>query len=277
MNGPIDGDLSGRLALVTGASSGIGREVARDLARLGAEVILAVRSPERGEAARADLARSVKGARLRVERVDFGSQASICAFAARVLDAVPQLDVLVNNAAIFPERKQPSPEGIELTFATNVLGYFLTTALLLPALQRAPRARIVNVASTYASGLDLHDVGFDRRPWSGGAAYAQSKQVNRMWTWALARRLRGSNVTANALHPGVVGTNLLRTGWGSGGRAPSEGADTASWLAAAREVEGVTDTFFVDRRPRRCEFRGEAAEEALWRLCEDLAGGAPVP
>lgn len=261
---PIDGDLSGQLSLVTGASAGIGKEIARDLASLGAEVLLGCRSTGRGEAAAREIAKTVPGARLRVEQVDVSSQASIRALAERLRD-VP-LRILVNNAGIWAERREKSVDGIELTWATNVLGYFLLTELLRPGM--ADRGgRIVNVASAYAHGLDLTDVEFDRREWSASAAYAQSKQANRMWTWALARRLEGTRLTANAMHPGAVSTNLLRKGFGMSGRTPEEGADTASWLAADRALEGVSGKFFMDRHERRCEFRNERDEEVLWSLC----------
>ena len=269
---PIDGDLHGKLALVTGGNAGIGKEVARDLARLGAEVVLGCRSPERGEAAREEIGKSVPGARLRVEHVDLSNQHSIRTFADRLLREVPAVDVLVNNAGIWAERKAKSPDGIELTFATNVLGYFLLTELLRPRL--GGTARIVNVASAYAHGLELDDVEFERRPWSAAAAYAQSKQANRMWTWALARRLAGSGVTANAMHPGAVSTQLLRKGFGMSGRSPEQGADTASWLCADRSVGGVTGRFFMDRHERVCEFRDEAKEDALWALCERMTRSA---
>lgn len=263
---PIDGELRGKTAIVTGASAGIGKEIARDLHELGAEVILAVRSVDRGEAMRRELG----GERLKVMQVDVSSQNSIRAFCQRVLDEVPKLHVLVNNAGAWIERKQTSVDGIELTWATNVLGYFLVTELLRPRLVGTGDARIVSVASGYAFGLDLDDVEFERRPYSASAAYAQSKQANRMWTWALARRLAGTRVTANALHPGAVATKLLSSGFGDmGGRSPAHGADTASWLAAAREVEGVSGKFWMDRRERRCEFHDERAEERLWEICAE--------
>jgi NAD(P)-dependent dehydrogenase (short-subunit alcohol dehydrogenase family) len=258
--------MKGKTAIVTGASAGIGLEVARDLARLGGDVILAVRDAGRGEKARAEIAGSVEGAKLRVMLVDLASQKSIRAFCAQVLADVPRLDVLVNNAGIFPTKRELGPDGIERTWATNVLGYFLTTELLRGRIAEGG-GRIVSVASGYAFGLDLDDVEFTQREFDASAAYAQSKQANRMWTWALARRLP-KNVTANAMHPGAVSTNLLRTGWGGGGRAPEHGADTASWLAAADELDGVTGRFWMDRKERVCEFHDEAQEERLWALCE---------
>jgi NAD(P)-dependent dehydrogenase (short-subunit alcohol dehydrogenase family) len=141
---------------------------------------------------------------------------------------------------------------------------------------------VVNVASALAGDLDLHDVEFRRRRYSGITAYSQSKQADRMWTWALARRLSGSGVTANAMHPGGVSTELFRKAGGLLGaaasafmkvsaRTPQEGADTVSWLAASPELEGRSNGFWIDRRERPCRFRGERDEEALFELCARMA------
>jgi len=272
-------DLAGRVAIVTGASDGIGKEVARGLAARGARVVLACRNAERGETARADIVRTTGNGAVDVRLVDFSVPASIRAFAAAVLQEHPALHILVNNAGVWSPERRLTAEGLELTWATNMLGYFLTTTLLLDRLRASAPARVVVVASELAGDLDLDDLGFTRRPYGGVAAYAQSKQANRMFTWALARRLHGSGVTANALHPGGVATGIFRKGGGLGGRvvhaltrlfarSPARGADTALWLAASPEVEGRTGLFFVDRRERRCRFRDEAHEERLWARCE---------
>jgi len=162
-----------------------------------------------------------------------------------------------------------------------VLGYFLLTQRLLPLLRQGAPARVVNVASELAGELDLDDVEFRRRRYRGIAAYSQSKQANRMWTWALARRLEGSGVTANAMHPGGVNTPLFRKGGGlmglagaayakAMGKTPEAGADTVVWLAASPEVEGVSGRFFIDRREVACRFRETRGEEALWTLCQGM-------
>jgi NAD(P)-dependent dehydrogenase (short-subunit alcohol dehydrogenase family) len=185
----------------------------------------------------------------------------------------------VNNAGISQGERKTSVDGLELTFATNVLGYFLLTNELLPVLRASAPARIVNVASAFASDLDLDDLQFERRPFDGMKAYAQTKACNRLWTWALARRLAGTRVTANAMTPGFVpGTELSRDMPPSiramfsarGGRTAAEGADTAVWLASSPDVDGVTGKFFADRRERPCEFRNEADEDRLWSICERL-------
>jgi retinol dehydrogenase-12 len=193
------------------------------------------------------------------------------------LEKHPALDVLVNNAAVGLPERQESPDGIELTFATNVLGYFLVTNLLLDALRRAPAARIINVASKLASGLDLHDVEFKRRCFDATAAYAQSKQANRMLTWALVRRLQGSSVTANAMSPGSVNTRLLRTfAPNMKGQTTSEGADTIIWLAISPAVAGLTNRFWSDRTEQPCQFHNPVEEDALWSLCEAMTASSQL-
>jgi NAD(P)-dependent dehydrogenase (short-subunit alcohol dehydrogenase family) len=279
--------VKGRVAIVTGASDGIGKEVARGLAARGARVVLACRNAERGEAARADIVATTGNPAVDVRLVDFSRPPSIRAFAAAFAAEHPALHVLVNNAGTWSPQRRTTEEGFELTWATNMLGYFLTTTLLLDLLRRGAPARVVVVASELARDLDLDDLAFTRRPYDGVTAYAQSKQANRMFTWALARRLAESGVTANAMHPGGVATGIFRKGGGLGGRlvdaasrlfgrSPARGADTAVWLAADAEVEGRSGLFFKDRRERSCRFRGEREEERLWARCAamtEAAGG----
>jgi retinol dehydrogenase-12 len=277
---PVPADLAGQTCLVTGASAGIGLATARALARLGARVVMAVRNPEKGERARRAVAEAT-GREAELAVVDVASRESVRSFARDLARRHPRLAVLVNNAGIWSERRRVGPDGIELVWATNVLGYYQVTDLLLPLLKAAGRARVVNVASQLAGGLDPSDVQFERRPWSGRAAYAQSKQADRMLTWALARRLAGTGITANAMHPGFVATEIFGKGGGLvslaasvysklRGRSPDEGADTVVWLAASPEVEGRSGLYWIGRRQRPCPFHDEKTEEALWALCRDM-------
>jgi len=276
-------DLAGRVCVVTGASDGIGKATAWALAARGARVVLACRSEARGRAAMHALAASVPGASLDLRIVDFSVPSSIRDFARGLAADYPALHVLVNNAGLWSNARVLTGDGIELTWATNALGYFLTTGLLLDRLQAGAPARIVTVASELAGGLDVTDLSFARRPYDGVTAYSQSKQANRMLTWALARRLQGRGVTANALHPGGVRTGIFRKGGGLRGflaaaatrvvgRTVEQGADTVVWLAASPEASGRSGGFFVDRRERPCRFRDEAAEERLWSACEAATG-----
>jgi NAD(P)-dependent dehydrogenase (short-subunit alcohol dehydrogenase family) len=218
--------------------------------------------------------------------VDLSRQDDVRRFAAGLQVRHPRIHVLVNNAGVWLNRRQETPEGIEATWATNVLGYVLPTLLLLEAVRRAAPSRIVNVASQLAGDLDLSDVEFRRRSYRGVTAYSQSKQANRMFTWALHRRLEGSGVTANALHPGGVNTPLFRKGGGItgmaaatfatiAGKTPEQGADTVVWLASSPEADGLSGRFWDNRREVPCRFRGEAGEEALWALCARMAGLPP--
>jgi NAD(P)-dependent dehydrogenase (short-subunit alcohol dehydrogenase family) len=259
--------------LVTGANAGIGLEIARGLARAGAHVVLACRNPAKAEAARRSILEAQPSARVELLIVDLASQRSIREAAASFASGHSSLDVVVNNAAAVSDTRQESVDGIELTFATNVLAYHLLSNLLRPLLERAPAARVVNVASMMAGGLDLSDVEWKRRSYNSADAYSQSKQCNRMLTWAFARRLRGTRVTANAMHPGAVDTALLHALIpGMQGRSTTKGAETAVWLSTSAETAGVSGKFWCDLRETPCRFHDKAAEEALWEMCDRMSG-----
>jgi NAD(P)-dependent dehydrogenase (short-subunit alcohol dehydrogenase family) len=273
--------MSGKHVLVTGATTGIGKEIALELAKRGAWLALGCRDLARGARA-ADDVRRAGAAEVEVLPLDVSSQRSIRDFARAFRETHPRLDVLVNNAGVSQGERKTSVDGLELTFATNVIGYFLLTCELLDVLVASAPARIVNVASAFAGELDLDDLQFERRPYDGLKSYAQSKACNRLLTWALARRLERLGVTANAYTPGfVAGTELsrdmppaLREAYRNRpGRTIPQGADTAVWLATSAEVEGVSGRFYYDRAERPCELRDEALEERLWRICERLVGG----
>lgn len=272
--------IENKRVVITGATSGIGKQVASRLASLGADIVLACRDRGRGEQVAADIRANTGRERVAVMTVDTADQSSIRAFAADFRDTYGTLDVLVNNAGVVLPTRTTSVDGIELTFATNVLGYHLITMGLLDALEAAAPSRVVNVASTFAFDVDLEDLQFERRPYEGLSAYAQSKACDRMLTWALARRLLAASVTVNAMAPGLVlGTDLYRhltpkakrdlAQYGS--RSVADGADTAVWLASSHELGGVTGRFFEQRTEIPCQFRDEDDEERLWRACEQLA------
>lgn len=271
--------LAVRTVLVTGGTSGIGLATARALATQGVNLVVLGRDPEKVKRVRAELVEQAANPRVESAVCDLSSGEAIAAFARRFLADHEELHVLVNNAGAWSSRRQLTPEGHELTWATNVLGYHRLTRALEPALRAARQARVVNVASRLARGLDLGDLRFERRPYDGVAAYAQSKQANRMWTRALARRLAGSGATANSVHPGGVDTGLFFKGGGVKGllgglymklfgRTAEQGADTVVWLAADPAVKGQTGGYYADRQRRRCAFEDEAAEERLWAALE---------
>jgi len=274
------GLIDNKRVVITGATSGIGKEVAIRLASLGAHVVLACRDPWRADEVAADINARTGPGRATVMRLDTSDQSSIRGFVSNYTDTYGSLDVLVNNAGVLLTERATSVDGIELTFATNVLGYSLLTTGLLPALRAGAPSRVINVASTWADEVDLDDLQFERRPYEGLAAYAQSKACDRMLTWAFARRLQNDPVTVNAMAPGLMlGTALYRhlsleakrrlEQYGS--RSLSEGAETAVWLASGSELAGVSGRFFERGREIACHFRDDDAEERLWEACEHLA------
>ena len=262
------------IAVVSGPTSGIGLQIARELASTGATLVLACRDTEKGERVAAELRRFGSPGTL-VKGFDAANGASIAALARACAADLPRIDVLVNNAGVASASRHVTNDGFELTFATNVLGYHRVTLALLDQLRASAPARIVNVASTFAGDLDLDDLQFERRPYDELQAYAQSKACNRLLTWALARRLEGTGVTANAMAPGFVPATGLARGLSPDlqkayasrtGRTLEEGADTAVWLAGSPDVDGVNGRFFYDRRERPCELRNQATEERLWGM-----------
>jgi NAD(P)-dependent dehydrogenase (short-subunit alcohol dehydrogenase family) len=274
--------MNGKRVIITGPTSGVGKEIARQLAPLGAELILACRDLKKGDKVASEITRHTGTSKPVVMQVDMSSQKSIREFAREFRRKYRRLDVLINNAGgnrgTLP--KVDNIDDIELTLATNVLGYFLLTNELLDVLVRSAPARVINVASSYASDLDLDDLEFERRRFESFKAYAQSKACDRLLTWAQARRLKGSGVTVNAMTPGLITeTGLYRNAEPelvtrltqySGGRTSAQGADTAVWLASAPELEGVTSKFFEEREELECEFRNKKDEEKLWRICKGL-------
>ena len=280
----LDVDLGGRVALVTGANSGIGLATARGLARRGAEVWMLCRNEERAERAAAEVRREAGPDRVRIVLVDLSETGSV----RRAASAIERdrVDLLVHNAGLLVDRRQETGEGVELTFATHVLGPFLLTMLLEPKLRAAPQARVVFVSSggMYTRRLETADPQWRERPFDGVRAYAEAKRAQVVLTELLARRLRDGRVTVNAMHPGWADTPgvarslpgfhtvmrlLLRT--------PEEGADTVLWLCTAPGLEDVSGGFFFDREQRRTHWlpwthESEEARRTLWRLCTGLAG-----
>ncbi len=276
--------MQGRVCLVTGATQGIGRETALGLARLGADVHVVARDRARGEAVLVEVRRA-GGGNASLFLADLASQASTRALAEEVKARLPRLHVLVNNAGgIFTERAL-SPDRIEMTFALNHLGYFLLTGLLVDRLRASAPARVVSVSSSAHVGarIDFDDLQGERG-YSGWRAYGQSKLANVLFTRELARRLAGSGVTANCLHPGVVATGFGKNNagpfsWGVRIAAPfflsaARGARTSIWLASSPEVAGVTGEYFARCRVAKVSVaaRDDAAARRLWEASARLTG-----
>ena len=299
MHPSIDVNLTGRTALVTGGTAGIGKEIARGLARMGASVTIAARDLERGRAAARDIARSagLDPDGVTALSLDLADLASVRAFADRVVGRLPRLDLLINNAGAWFTDRHQSPDGHELTFATNVLGPMLLTDLLEGPLRAVGRgARIVNLVSSLAGHYDPEDLEFSRRRYSGFRAYAQSKQALRMLTWGLAGRLAETGITVNAAAPGFVRTGFNHNARGPAAAligvsarlfavSPARGADTPLWAAAAPALAGVTGRYLERRREKPGRFRERDAIVDLERRCRamidagrvDSTAGAPQP
>ena len=284
------GPMAGRTVLVTGATSGIGRATALGLATMGAH--LAITGRDRGRTENAAREISAAGDR-KVEMfvADLSSQAQVRRLAGEVLRRLPRIDVLINNVGGYWSTRHVTADGLERTFALNHLAPFLLTNLLLDRLERSAPARVVTVASNaHVTGrIDFDDLQGELS-YSCGRAYSQSKLANVLFTYQLARRMRGSAVTANALHPGVVRTSFGAEDPGQIQRllipllrpvmkSPAQGAATSIHLASALELEQVSGRYFANRRPRRSSTRSydQAVAARLWEASADLVGLTAAP
>lgn len=277
--------MKGKTCLVTGATSGIGKEIALGLAGMGVAVVIAGRSKERCEAALQEI-RAKAGGDVSYLVADLSSQASVRRLAKDYAAAHSRLDVLVNNAGVFLAKRATTVDGIEYTFAVNHLAPFLLTNLLIDIIKASSPARIITTSSVAHRGarIDLDDIQFEKRSYSGIRAYSQSKLANILFTKELARRLEGTGVTANCFHPGAVRTSLVhdnpwyyRLIWTAGGPfflSAEKGADTGVYLASAPGVEGITGKYFVKRRQEEPSVEASDMEAAakLWDLSEKLTG-----
>ena len=285
------GAMSGTTCLVTGATSGIGKETALRLAMLGATVIIVARDASRGAAAEAEITGRVPLAKVEVMTADLSSLAQVRRLAGDVLGRHGRLDVLVNNAGVISPRRRLTADGLETTFATNHLGPFLLTNLLRGLLERSAPARVVTVSS--AAHKQVRAVPWDDLARGGQngpprQAYPLSKLLNVLFTFELARRLAGTGVTANCLHPGFVRTALGRSVTGAPGAVvrlvlrfrpgPATGARTSVYLASSPEVADVTGGYFVACRPAQpgALARDARAGARLWTLSEELAGSSAL-
>jgi NAD(P)-dependent dehydrogenase (short-subunit alcohol dehydrogenase family) len=259
-------DHDQHVALVTGATGAIGQAIAGQIAaKRGYQVVLVGRDEAKARQAVRDIVEASGNQRVRYELADLSRRSSIQALAERWQGP---LQVLINNAAVTPRRRQETAEGIELQFATNVLGYLWMIEAFSEHLKRSAPARVVNVASYWAGDLDLDDLEFKRRPYRNGQAYRQSKQANRMLTVALAGRLKPFDVSLNACHPGDVNSGLSNNLGFAGHELPDEGARTPVWLATSPLGQQVTGKYFEHRREVRCSFGADtAAVEALYQAC----------
>lgn len=280
----VERSMNGKVVLITGATAGIGEVAALELARMGATVVGVGRDAARSAATRERIQQET-GTSVEFLLADLSSQSQVRQLAAQFKGGHSRLDVLINNAGAFYSRRQESVDGIELTWALNHLSYFLLTNLLLDVLRSSAPARIVNVSSDAHRGIRMNTVEKDGHGRLGYRAYGRSKLANVLFTYELARRLEGSGVTANALHPGFVATqfgqnNQGLVGYGTriiqkiGGRSPQEGARTIVYLASSPEVEGVSGKYFYNEKAVASSPESYDKETAirLWELSEAMTG-----
>ena len=276
--------MDGKVALVTGGTSGIGKATAMALAAMGADVVVAGRDRERGERAAAEI-RAQTGARVDLALADLASQAGVRELAEGFKGRYDRLDVLVNNAGLVQSTRTESPDGLETTLATNHLAPFLLTNLLLDTLKESAPSRVVTVSSEAErwGNIDFDDLQ-SKKKYRGFPVYGMTKLANIMFTYELAERLEGTGVTATCMHPGAVntrfGTNnrgpmtLLFRAFKPFMRTPEQGADTVIWLASSPEVEGVSGRYYADRKaiePKKIA-NDPAARRRLWEESERLMG-----
>ncbi len=277
--------MSGRICLVTGATAGIGLATARALAQQGATVVGVGRNAGKGQETAARIRQETSNPAVEFLAADLSSQAEVRRVAAEFRAAHSRLDVLVNNVGAFFMQRRLSADGIEMTWALNYLGVYLLTHLLLDTLRASAPSRIVNVSSAMhqSAQLDLDDLQGEHK-YSGMKAYGQSKLALVMLTYEWARRLEGTDVTVNALHPGFVATDMYRS---SGGIVrlvapiiqwmaigPEAGAETSIYLATSHEVAGITGKYFVKKQPARSAPASydAAAAQHLLKISDEMVG-----
>jgi len=262
--------VSATVAIVTGASGAIGEAIARNLAaRPGYEVVLVCRDEDRARGSIERIAKVTGSTALRYEIADLSRPTSVEALAGRWSGP---LHVLVNNAGVTPRRRLETPDGLELQFATNVMGYFWMMQAYAEVLARSAPARVVNVASYYAGDLEVDDLQFVRRRYDNNIAYRQSKQADRMLTVAFARRWRDRGVAVNACHPADVDSRLSNGLGFAGSQSPEQGARTPVWLATGEAGQDTTGKYFASCREEPCRFGADtAAVEALYEACARLS------
>jgi NAD(P)-dependent dehydrogenase (short-subunit alcohol dehydrogenase family) len=260
--------------LVTGATDGLGRRVALELAGRGAKVLLHGRSRERCEGVVEQVRRHTGGQEPRYYLADLSSLGAVRGLAEQIFSEHDRLDVLVNNAGVIATEREETEDGLELTFAVNYLAHFLLTNLLVPLLRDSAPARVVNVSSAGQSSVDFGNVMLERG-YDAMRAYTQSKLAQVMFTLELAERLRGIEVTTNALHPAtLMDTKMVLETFGRASSSVREGAEATVRLAVSPELEGVTGRYFDGLREARANRQAYDAEarKRLWYLSEELCG-----
>ncbi|MEK7431804.1 MAG: SDR family oxidoreductase [Cyanobacteriota bacterium] len=277
-------DLKGKICIVTGSNSGIGKVTALEIAKMGATVIMVSRDRNKGEKALEEV-RNLSGNKdVELMLCDFASQKSIRKFAEEFKSKYQKLHILVNNAGLILTEKTITEDGIESTFAINHIGYFLLTELLLDVIRESTPARIVNVSSdAHKTGhIDFDDINFERKKYSSIGAYCNSKLANILFTRELAKRLKGTKITVNCLHPGVISSNFGSNTSGILGflvkiakpffTTVEKGAETQIYLATSPQVEDVTGEYFSKKKVAytTSEANNEGIAKKLWDVSNEM-------
>ncbi|CAF3351138.1 unnamed protein product [Rotaria socialis] len=291
---PSQDRMDDKIVVITGSNTGIGKHTAIELAKRGARIILACRSRQRAEEARQEIISKSNNNQIDIEIIDTSSLQSVRECAARLRKSLPRIDVLINNAGMLTQSKEKSVDGYEIHLATNHLGHFLFTNLLLDLLEKAPSARVINVSALAHAFFNCHihwdDINLEKTPCSAFYAYSCSKFANVMFTNELAKRLKGTRITTNSLHPGIVHTEFGRY---YGGRyqiifelfhqllspllwfflkSSEEGAQTTIYLASDIHLDNVTGKYFSDClevQPSPLTFN-EEDNQRFWLLSEQM-------
>lgn len=254
-----------KTALITGSTGAIGRAIVKQMAIKGYKIVMIARNAEKAQKTIHQLKDETGNTHVSYLLADISRKHEIAALVSHWSDPV---DVLINNAAVTPRQREETNDGIEMQFATNVLGYFWMIQYFLPHLKKTSSSRIVNVASYWAGNLVMNDLEFKSRHYNNDTAYRQSKQADRMLSVAFANRLKNEKVTVNACHPGDVRSSLA-TNLGYGGHeTPEQGAATPVWLATSEEVKGITGSYFEHLKETKCQFSyDQDAIETLFDNC----------
>ena len=270
--------MEDKMVLITGATDGIGESTARQLAEMGAQVIIHGRDPEKAARVKEDIILATGNKRVDTVIADFIMMANVRALAHEIKEKVNKLDVLINNAGVYMQQYVETPDGFEKTFAVNHLAPFLLTYLLLDLLIESAPARIINVSSSAhgSARVDLENLNAEKK-FHGWGAYCLSKLGNVLFTFALARRLEGTGVAVNALHPGAVDTKMLNQ-LGMSGKSVEEGAETPVYLASSPEVAEISGSYFSKKRIAKPSeaARDQALQEKFWQISADLVGIEPA-
>ena len=280
----VQADLHGKICLVTGSSSGLGKATALGLAQLQATVILGCRDKQRGEAALASIKAASTTATVDLLLLDLSVQQSVHAAVSEFEQRYDRLDVLINNAAVFKQRRTLTTDGLETMFATNHVGPFLLTNLLLERLKASPSSRILIMTAPSTTKVDFDDLQAEKH-FNALQAFGASKTCNLLFTYELARRLTGTHVTVNAIHPGLVKSHLMREApapirWVTSllSSKPEQAAQTVVYYASAPEVQGMTGKFFkgrqaIDSGPYT---KDQAVQQRLWEVSMALTQLEPT-